>query len=59
MKISDEQLELLICSLEEYKKQGVYDPWIVSDGTVIQPLDVLKDLRDARETIDTMKESIS
>lgn len=48
MKVSDEQLAVLIQGLQEYKDQGVVDPWILDDGTKIEPLDVLRELQDAR-----------
>lgn len=50
-KVSDENLEILIEGLEEYKSQGVFDPWVLDDGSVIEPLHVLKELRDLREMI--------
>jgi hypothetical protein len=46
-RINEETLALLITALEEYKDDGVYDPWVLSDGRHIQPLDALYDLRDA------------
>lgn len=48
MKVSDQALATLIASLEQYKAEGVIDPWLLSDGTVIEPLDVLTDLRHQR-----------
>ena len=46
--ISNEDLEILIAGLEEYKKSGVHDPWVLSDGREIEPLDVLKELLEFR-----------
>lgn len=40
-KVSDENLQILIDGLQEYKDKGTIDPWILSDGTIIEPLDVL------------------
>lgn len=51
-KVSDENLEILIEGLEEYKAKGVFDPWVLEDGTIIEPLDVLKELQDLREMIE-------
>jgi hypothetical protein len=48
MKVSDQQLALLIESLEAYAKDGVFDPWVLSNGEIIQPLDVLKELAAER-----------
>ena len=47
-RISNEELDILIESLMVYKAQGVNDPWLLSDGTVIEPLDVLWELRAFR-----------
>lgn len=49
MTVSDEHLEALINGLTAYKKDGVVDPWVLSDGTIIEPLDILKELRVWRE----------
>ncbi len=46
--IAQENLDALIASLEEYKKSGVRDPWLMSDGTEIEPLDALRELRELR-----------
>lgn len=43
-KTSDATLETLIAGLEEYKNAGVVDPWILSDGTKVEPLEILKEL---------------
>lgn len=51
-KVSDENLEILIEGLEEYKSQGVFDPWVLEDGTIVEPLHVLKELQDLRELIE-------
>lgn len=48
-KISNKNLEILIAGLSQYRKDGVNDPWIISDGTMIQPLDVLIELRELRK----------
>jgi hypothetical protein len=50
-KIKQETLELLIQELRRYKDDGVSDPWLLSDGTLVEPLDALQDLFDARETL--------
>lgn len=47
-KVKTEDLEVLIEGLQEYKNKGVVDPWLLDDGTVIEPLDVLKELHDLR-----------
>ena len=52
-KIKIEDLDILIESLNEYKKSGVVDPWVLSDDTIIQPLDVLIELRELRNKYDT------
>lgn len=49
--ISNENLNILIESLEDYKRRGVVDPWILNTGEVIEPLDALIELRNARATI--------
>lgn len=51
-KISEEHLDILIAGLQEYADKGVYDPWVLEvEGkkVIIQPLDVLKELKVARE----------
>lgn len=48
MRVSDEMLALLIASLEQYRDEGVWDPWILVDGRTVDPLDALLDLRDER-----------
>lgn len=47
-RVSDEHLRILIESLTEYKLKGVVDPWVLSDGTIIEPLDVLIELQERR-----------
>ena len=47
--ITDAQLDTLIDGLEAYAKSGVSDPWLLSDGTVIEPLHVLYELRAWRK----------
>ena len=51
--ITDAQLDTLIDGLEAYAKSGVSDPWLLSDGTVIEPLHVLYELRAWRKQIST------
>jgi len=46
--ISSSDLNVLIRSLQEYKAQGVSDPWVLSDGTKIEPLDALLELKELR-----------
>lgn len=50
-KVSDENLQTLIDGLDEYRSKGVIDPWVLEDGTLIEPLDVLRELQDLREMI--------
>ena len=47
--ISDEHLNILIDGLQAYKDDGVVDPWVLSDGTRIEPLEVLKELKQLRQ----------
>lgn len=47
-RITDENLDALIFSLAAYKEQGIVDPWILDDGTEIQPLDTLMELQEWR-----------
>jgi hypothetical protein len=47
--IKDADLDALIEGLFYYKEKGVDDPWILEDGTVIEPLDILVELRDLRK----------
>lgn len=51
-RVSDADLEILICGLSDYKKQGVIDPWLLDDGTTIEPLDVLVELQELRKRTD-------
>lgn len=46
--IASEDLDALIEGLQQYKDQGVVDPWLLSDGTIIEPLDVLIELQALR-----------
>lgn len=46
--VSDQNLQILIDGLSSYKKQGVVDPWVLEDGTIIEPLDVLLELQELR-----------
>lgn len=48
-KITDEMLATLIKGLEEYKADGVIDPWVLDSGEMIEPLDVLLELQEFRE----------
>ena len=51
-KISEEHLDILIAGLQEYADNGVFDPWVLDikgKQVIIQPLDVLKELKEARE----------
>lgn len=60
-RVSNENLEILIEGLEEYKKAGVKDDWVLSDGVTVEPLSVLqelKELRDARFQYDDHVEII-
>lgn len=50
--VTDEMLNTLIKGLEEYKEKGVIDPWLLEDGSIIEPLDVLKELRELRLWVD-------
>lgn len=50
--VSDKHLEILISGLEDYKKAGVIDPWVLKIEDVIvtiEPLDVLTELKELRE----------
>lgn len=47
-RVSDEDLDILIESLQEFADKNVYDPWLLSDGRIIQPLDILKELKELR-----------
>ena len=44
-KITDKDLETLVDGLQEYENRGVFDPWVLEDGTIIEPLDVLIELQ--------------
>ena len=46
--ISTEALTILIEGLEGYKQRGIIDPWVLGDGTMIEPLAVLQELRQYR-----------
>jgi len=50
IKISDENLDVLIEGLTVYKDNGIDDPWVLGDDRIIQPLDVLIELRELRQT---------
>lgn len=47
-KITDENLQILIEGLTEYKDDGIENPWVLSNGEVIEPLDVLFELEKLR-----------
>ena len=49
MKISNKHLDILIKGLTQYKKEGIRDPWVLDDGTTIEPLDALVELKAFRE----------
>lgn len=46
--MSDEKLDVLISGLQKFKARGVVDPWVLSDGTVVEPLDILIELKELR-----------
>ncbi len=48
-KISDVDLAILIDWLWLHKKMDVDDSWKMNDGTEIDPLEVLIELRDLRK----------
>ncbi len=50
-KVTHKNLEILIQGLQEYKDKGVIDPWILDDGTIIEPLDILIELQELRQEI--------
>ena len=52
--ISDKDLDALIEGLTEYRDKGVRDPWVLSDGTIIEPLDVIKELKELRSNINDL-----
>ena len=52
-KVTDYNLDDLIYGLKGYKANGVVDPWLLSDGTIIEPLDVLIELRELRKKLAT------
>lgn len=47
--ISDEHLAILIEGLRDYKARGVVDPWVLEDGSIIEPLEALEELRELRK----------
>jgi len=49
-KISNKHLDILIKGLQAYKDDGVIDPWVLGDGTKIEPLDALIELKELRLT---------
>lgn len=48
-RVSNEQLGVLIEGLHSYRDAGVIDPWVLEDGTIIEPLAVLEELQELRE----------
>lgn len=51
-KVSHQDLDTLIEGLEDCKRRGIIDPWMLSDGTTIEPLEVLKELKELRKQIE-------
>ena len=51
MKISDKVLADLIYALKGYKANGINDPWLLSDGSIVEPLDTLVELQQLRKRI--------
>ena len=49
--VSDLHLTTLIEGLTQYRLQGIRDPWVLSDGTEIDPLHVLVELRAYRKAV--------
>lgn len=47
-KITDQELSILINGLTDHKRKGVIDPWVLADGAIIEPLDVLLELQELR-----------
>lgn len=47
-KVSDENLAILIDGLAQYKQAGIVDPWVLDDGTMVEPLDILIELQELR-----------
>ena len=59
LKVSNENLDILVSGLQEYKVNGVTDPWVLDDGTIIEPLDVLIELKELRrEGVGKLKEAL-
>ena len=52
--ISDEDLDTLIQGLEDYRERGVVDPWLLSNGKVLDPLAVLHELRELRTKLNVI-----
>ncbi len=50
--INQNHLDALIAGLTEYKNEGVIDPWVLADGTHIEPLDVLHELDSSRKALE-------
>ncbi len=48
-RVTDEELNNLIVSLKICKDNGVVDPWLMSDGSIIEPLDILLELKELRK----------
>lgn len=55
-KVSNENLDILIEGLQQYKDEGTIDPWVLDNGTIIEPLDILKELRAYRIIYPAKKE---
>lgn len=47
-KVSDKVLDILINGLASYKAAGIVDPWVLDNGKIVEPLDVLKELKELR-----------
>lgn len=49
-RITDATLSDMIDSLQAYKDKGVVDPWYLSDGRIVEPLDILRELQEFRKS---------
>lgn len=54
MSITNENLDILIEGLQKYADKGVVDPWYLSNGDIIQPLEALKELKELRSREDAV-----
>jgi len=52
--VSDEDLGTLINGLSYFKQQGIVDPWVLDDGTTIEPLEVILELQRLRQQRNTL-----